>query len=359
MTGPAMTGPAVMTWLRAVVVAVVMFAAAVPAQAVTLDELPQHGRIAVAYEPGLDRLAGEVDEAATAALGEIYDDLIGAPPPREIRVQLVRDASSLAAVAPAGRGAPGYAVGVAYPDLGVLSVATRRGSQLVDPISTLRHELGHLALAAAVGDRAPRWLHEGFAAQHAHEWTWERTELLSGMAWFGGVLSYDELDRDFPSEEAPASRAYAESEDFVGFLSRRGRWEDSADDGDRWPFRHFLANLGKGQSIDDAAQHAYGKPIRALFDEWRADLGKRYLWAPVGVLSLGVWVLCGILLALAWWRRRRGNRRRLAQWEQEDRVAEAQRAQRVVIAPPYVPWPGEDPFESEDDDDRPRPRIVN
>jgi hypothetical protein len=350
----------VMASVRAVAVALAIVLAAAPAHAVTLEQLPQHGRVAVAYERGLDKLAGEVGDAADAALAEIYEDLPDAPPPRDIRVQLVRDASELAEVAPAGRGAPGYAIGVAYPDLGVISVATRRGSELVDPISTLRHELGHLALAAAVGDHAPRWLHEGFAAQHAHEWTWQRTEMLSGMAWFGGVLGYDELDREFPSEEAPASRAYAESEDFVGFLSRRGRWEDSADDGDRWPFRHFLSNLGKGMTIDDAARHAFGKPIRGLFDEWRDDLGKRYLWAPVGVMSLGVWVLCGVLLALAWWRRRRGNRRRLAQWETEDRIADARRAHGVVVvAPPYVPWPGEDPFESEDDDDKPPPQIVN
>jgi hypothetical protein len=276
-----------------------------------------------------------------------------------IRVQLVRDARSLAEVAPAGRGAPAYAVGVAYPDLGVISVATRRGADLVDPISTLRHELGHLGLAAAVGDHAPRWLHEGFAAQHAHEWTWQRTELLAGMTWFGGVMSYDELDRDFPADEAPASRAYAESEDFVGFLSRRGRWDDRLDDGDRWPFRHFLADLGKGMSVDDAARRAYGKPIRGLFDEWRDDLGKRYLWAPVGLLSVGVWVLCAVLLAVAWWRKRRSNRRRIAQWERDEARAIATR----VVAPPYVPWPGEDPFgaigEADDDDEQTPPRVLN
>ena len=175
------------------------------------------------------------------------------------------------------------------------------------------------------------------------------------MAWFGGVMPYDELDRDFPEDEAPASRAYAESYDFVGFLSRRGRWDDGEDQGDRWPFRHFLANLSHGMSVDDAARQAYGKPIHGLFDEWREELGKRYMWAPIGLLGLGVWVLCALLLAFAWWRRKRSNRRRLAQWDREERAAEATR----VIAPPYVPWPGEDPFAGDDDDEPAGPRLMN
>ena len=42
-------------------------------------------------------------------------------PPRRSRFYLVRDAKDLASVAPAGRGAPPWAIGVAYPELGVIS----------------------------------------------------------------------------------------------------------------------------------------------------------------------------------------------------------------------------------------------
>ena len=217
---------------------------------------------------------------------------------------------------------------------------------------TLRHELGHLALGAAIGDRAPRWLHEGFAAQHAREWSWDRAETLAGMAWFGGLVPYDQLVRGFPDEELPASHAYIESYDFTGFLTRRGRYEDPDDDGDRWPFRRFLSELGKGADIDSAARTAYGKPMRLLFDEWRDEVSKRYLWAPVGVLGLGVWVLCALLLAYAWWKKRRSNRKRMAQWEREESFVEP---------PPYVAWPGEaDPLADPDDDNKPRdPQLMN
>ena len=76
------------------------------------------GRIQVVAEPGLDALAGQLASSAEAELGRI--------------------AADLASVAPAGRGAPAWAIGVAYPDLGVVSVATRRGAELADPQATLR-----------------------------------------------------------------------------------------------------------------------------------------------------------------------------------------------------------------------------
>src|SRR5262249_33457960 len=156
------------------------------------------------------------------------------PTPAHVTIQVVRDASSLAEVAPRDRSAPPWAVGIAYPDLGTVTVALRRSAQVIDVDSTLRHELGHLALGAALGDHAPHWLHEGFASQHSAEWSWDRTEMLAGMAWLGGIVPIDQLDASFPAEELPANRAYAESYDFVGFLSRRGRFEDGSDAGDRW-----------------------------------------------------------------------------------------------------------------------------
>ncbi|HEY5926089.1 MAG TPA: hypothetical protein VIV11_30595, partial [Kofleriaceae bacterium] len=189
------------------------------APAVPLERLPGSGagRIDMRYEPGLQDTARELAGNAEAVLARISADLVNLPVPQRIRVQLVRDASALPSVAPEGRGAPAWAIGVAYPDLGVVSVATRRGAQPVDPAATLRHELAHIALGTALGPRAPHWLHEGFAYQHSAEWSWDRTETLAGMVWFGGVIPIDQLDASFPREELPAHRAYAQSYDFVGY----------------------------------------------------------------------------------------------------------------------------------------------
>lgn len=348
---------------RAIFTLLWMLALAQAAWATTLLELPRGGRIELHYEPGLESDARRLHAGAEDALERIRGDLIDLQVPQRIRVQLVRDSSSLPGIAPAGRGAPPWAIGVAYPDIGVVSVAMRRGSTITDPVQTLRHELAHIALGTALGPRAPHWLHEGFAYQHSMEWSWERTETLAGMAWFGGIVPLDQLDNTFPQEEMPAHRAYAQSYDFVGFLSRRGRWEDPADDGDRWPFRRFLTLVGNGADLDAAAKKAYGKPLHELFEEWKSDLSQRYLLAPIGLFGLALWVLCAVLLALAYLRKKRQNKRRLGEWDREDRErAEALSLMRpVVVAPPaYVAWPGEDPFK---DDDDPKPdspsRLLN
>jgi hypothetical protein len=330
------------------------------ASAVPLERLPGAGRIEMHYERGLDDTARALAGNAEEVLARISADLVELPVPQHIRVQLVRDAASLPVVAPQGRGAPPWAIGVAYPDLGVISVATRRGARVVDPAATLRHELAHIALGTALGSRAPHWLHEGFAYQHSAEWSWERTETLAGMAWFGGIIPIDQLDGSFPREEMPAHRAYAESYDFVGYLSRRGRWEDKEDDGNRYAFRRFLTAVGQGMNIDAAAQKNFGKPISQLFEEWREDLSKRYMLAPIGLLGLALWILCAVLLMLAWLRKRRHNRRRLGEWEhQERREDEALARLRPVVAPPYVAWPGEDPFADNEDDKPDPPKLVN
>ena len=340
---------------------IVLVASTATAGAVPLQTLPgSKGRIEMRYEAGLEDEARELRDVAEEHLARISADLIDLPMPQRVRVQLVTDSSSLPSVAPEGRGAPPWAIGVAYPDKGVLSIAMRRGAQVVDPNSTLRHELAHIALGVALGKRAPHWLHEGFAYQHSAEWSFERTETLAGMAWFGGIIPLHELDHSFPREEMPAHRAYAESYDFVGYLSRRGRWEDRDDDGDRWPFRRFLTMVGQGTDIDVAAQRAFGKPVIQLFEEWRAELSKRYLLAPIALLGLALWILCALLLALAYWRKRRINRRRLGEWERLERREDGELARlRPVVAPPYVPWPGEDPFADIEDDKRNDPKLVN
>ncbi len=307
----------------------------------TLVPTASRGRITVYAEPGLEDVASRLAAGAEAALTRIGEDLVDLPAPKAIEVRLVRDARDLPEVAPAARGAPEWAIGVAYPDLGIISVAMRRGANAVDAMGTLKHELGHIALGVAIGDRAPHWLHEGFAYQHSGEWSWERTETLAGMAWFGGIVPLSELDRTFPAAEMPANRAYAESYDFVGYLSRRGRWEDKEDDGDRWPFRNFLTAVGQTGDLDRAARSAFGKPLHELFEEWRSDLTSRYMLLPIGLLGLAVWILCAVLLTLGFMRRRRQNRKRLAMWDAaeaaEDAAITAQVDALTALEPVSVP----------------------
>jgi hypothetical protein len=342
--------------VRFVIAVLVLVWSAIADARPELRQAARAGRVTVFAERGLEDEAADLAESAESTLARIAGDLRGLPAPSAIEVRLVREARDLAAVAPAGRGAPPWAIGVAYPDLGVVSVALRREARFADPAPTLKHELAHIALGVALGPRAPRWLHEGFAYQHAGEWSYERAETLAGMAWFGSTIPLDQLDATFPREELPAHRAYAQSYDFVGYLSRRGRWEDKEDDGDRWAFRHFLREIAGGTEVDVAARRAFGKPLRELFEEWRVDLDRRYMLMPIGLFGLALWVLCALLLVIAFIRKRRDSRRRIAQWDLE----EAARREQLVTVPPYVSWTGKDPFADDAEDDRPPgPRLMN
>jgi hypothetical protein len=325
-----------------------------------IERVSSAGRVTVYAEAGIADIAEDLGLRAEEALAEIQSDLPGLQTPAHVELRVVRSSADLGSVAPPGRGAPPWAVGVAYPDVGVITVALRRGPNVLDPVFTLRHELAHLALGAALGPRAPRWLHEGFAYQHSPEYSRERVETLAGMAWFGNVIPLRDIDHAFPADELPAHRAYAQSFDFVGFLARRGRWEDHADDGDRFPFRRFLHEIGKGATVEAAALRAYGRPLETLFAEWKEDLGKRYRLLPIGLLGFAMWILVSMLLVLAFLRRRRQNKRRVAQWDREEAERRARESQ-LVVAPPYVPWPGEDPLGEEPlEEDKPSdPRLMN
>lgn len=298
--------------------------------------------VSVRAEPGLEKEARSLADIAEASLQQIASDLVDLPTSQHIEVRLVRDSADLPAIAPAGRGAPSWAIGVAYPDLGIVSIALRRGASTSDAESTLKHELAHIALGVAL-EKAPHWLHEGFAYQHAGEWSWDRMETLAGMAWFGGIVELDDLDRSFPAEELPAHRAYAQSYDFVGYLSRRGRYEDKEDDGDRWPFRRFLTIVGQTGDLNAAAKTAFGRPLHELFEEWKEDLTNRYMLAPIGLFGLAIWILCALLLVIAWIRKKRHNAKRMTKWDEEEAREDAAIAAALAALRPPPP-PDEPPL---------------
>jgi hypothetical protein len=288
------------------------------AQEMPLPIAVARGDVMVRAEAGMGRLAETTADEAGGALREIAEDLAGLAVPRQVEIRLVKRAEDLARAAPAGRGVPPWAIGVAYPDLGVVVAAYRRGPMPSDLRFTVRHELAHLALGAALGARAPRWLHEGFAYLHSSDFSLDRTRTLTGMAWTGDVIPLADLDDSFPAAEIAAERAYAESYDFVAFLARRGRSAEPDDDGNRWPFRRFLALVAGGTPIDQAARQAFSADLAHLFDEWQGSLRQRYLMLPAGLLGMLIWVLAAALLVLAWLRKKRLNRETLARWHEEE-----------------------------------------
>ena len=288
------------------------------AQAIDLPVRVAAGQVTVRAQAGLARVAARVARDAPGRLRALEDDLAGLPRPAAVEIRLVVNAEDLGRAAPPGRGAPPWAAGVAYPDAGVVVVAARHGADLIDVDRVVAHELAHMALGAALRGRAPHWLDEGFAYLHSADFSLARAQTLTGLAWSGNVIPLYELDASFPAGEDQAAVAYAESYDLVVFLARRGRWSNHDDDGDRAPFRKFLAEMAAHGDPYRAALAAYGVPLDQLFSEWYQDLRDRYLLYPVGLGGLLLWIAMAVLLVIGWLRRRVQRGRTLARWEVEE-----------------------------------------
>jgi hypothetical protein len=308
--------------LRRLAVLVILLAAAL-----MLPRAAHAQRVRVELAPGLERWSG-LEAKAERDLAEIEADLPGLPVVDHVEVRLVKHAEDLVGAAPAGRGAPPWAIGVAYPDLGIVTVAVRaRNGDLVDVDKTLAHELAHMALVAALGEgRVPRWLNEGFAWLHSAENSWGRATTLAGAVWRGDLMPLDKLEESFPRGESEVALAYAQSYDFAAFLASRGRYQDDRDDGDREPFQRFLREIAHGKTPNAAAFTAYGRSLDQLEGEWMEQARTRYMWLPVGVGTGFLWGIGGILLVFGWMRRRRQAKLRLRQWEIEEALADSQAA---------------------------------
>ncbi len=288
--------------------------------------------IIVRAESGMESLAKEVANAAPDYLDDIALDLQDLDIPRRIEIRLVHKSSSLPGVAPPGRGAPSWAAGVAYSDVGVVTVAHASGTEINDVLSVTSHELSHLALGAALHGRAPRWLNEGFAYLHSSDWSMARTQTLTGMAWSGNTIPLHSLDDSFPAAEIEVHKAYAQSYDLVAFLARRGRYADKRDDGDRWPFRNFLGYIAQGESTNDAALRAYGTSMVDLYEEWYEDMRGRFMLVPASLFGLFVWSFAALLLVIGYIKKTRQARRVLARWEVEERERDKQRELAQILA---------------------------
>lgn len=288
------------------------------AAALTLPVRVSGDGFTVRAEAGMENVAAAVAEQVPGDLDAIYADLRGLPRPQTIEIRLVKQASSLQAVAPSGARVPEWAAGVAFPTRGIVIVAMRRGAHDLDLGNTTTHELAHMALGAALRGHAPRWLDEGFAYLHSSDFSWARTRTLTGMAWTGNRYFLYELEQRFPPGENAAGRAYAQAYDFVAYLAKRGRFVDKDDDGNREPFRQFLVRISDGRGLDNASIRAFGVPMDQLELEWWESVRKKYLWSLIGMSTLFVWCVGAVLLMWAWWKRRGQNKRRLAQWAEEE-----------------------------------------
>jgi hypothetical protein len=208
-----------------------------------------------------------------------------------VEVRIARSQEDMNALAPVGLPPPRYAVGVAYSALHLVLITLRepKTAEAVDLAEVLRHELVHVALFDATqGHHVPHWFNEGLAVQLSGESSFARMRTLWDATLSKTLIPLADIDKSFPDENQKVSIAYAESADFVRFLSR---------DEDRARFGSLIERVRKGTAFD------------------RALTGSSMLWA----LIMGI-------LVVAWVRRRRKARETLARWAKEEAEEDARRA---------------------------------
>ncbi len=227
-----------------------------------------------------------------------------------ISVDVAASAEEFAALSYGG--VPDWGAGCAFDAERRIVVRSPRAARApLDLRTLLRHELAHLAIHDELGDvRAPRWFHEGAASAVAGEWRLEESAALAVAAWRGTLLPPSDLERGFPANARLARLAYAESYQAVLLLG-----ELSGTDG----VEDLVRAVGAERSFDRALRRLASTDAASfdalLLHRLRERFGLALLMRRGNLLFVGAALL---VLAGAWMKWRR-SRRRLSEWDREER----------------------------------------
>jgi hypothetical protein len=260
-------------------------------------------------------------------------DRLGQPVLKTVRVDIARTPGEMETLAPAGAPYPAYAEGVAYSEIGLvlLTLNPRYANANYDVRQVFRHELAHVALYDAVGERdVPRWFNEGFAVLASGETSFDRMWELYTATLADRLIPLADVERSFPSDESKASVAYAEAVDVVRFLVRRE---------EAHRFRALVQSLRDGHDLNAATRQAYAVDLVTLEHEWREDVAKRYTFWPILFSGTAVWALVLGLFVVGWRKRRKRARATLERWARDEAREDAIRRLRdearvhIVLSP--------------------------
>jgi hypothetical protein len=256
-------------------------------------------------------------ETLATKLEGIRDDVarqLGVDWPGITEVRVGFDRQEFEALALAGQPPP-WAVALAYPGQNTMlldaQALVREGGE-----DTVRHEMVHIALGQLGGDW-PRWFHEGYAQDVTQERRF-RSEPFGSLARAVAadrVFHLRELETEFPSSGTDAQVAYALSAAFIEFARARHGPHT-------WPAVIDLVRAGRPFA------QAYGLVTRTSVGaddiDFRQELPRRYPWWALAHDGTPLWGAAGVLMVVAWGRRRSEVKRlraRLAFIERQEDAA--------------------------------------
>lgn len=213
-------------------------------------------------------------------------------------------------------------VGGRFPDWGVAAAVAERNLMAVRspadyPLGRtlreiLRHELAHLHLDAMSGLRQlPRWMHEGYAQQIAHQWEFGDDLLIARAVFFDHAIKLRDIDGVNSFAGGRAQLAYAQSYLAMNhFLSAYG-WDG---------LQIFCETVRLREDWDAAFREATGADYTAFQKEFDDFLHSRYNWIAFLGDTILFWIgLVGVFIAIYIVKRRRSAAKR-AEWEQQEAI---------------------------------------
>jgi len=230
------------------------------------------------------RLQDEADRVLLPFLLPVIDQArqrigaeLGVDLPRPLRLDLVRDLFSLAAVSGLPLEAAETTGTVAVARWGKVTMLSPRATTGGYPwADTLAHELTHLMLTRASADRAPLWLQEGVAKTMEERWRAQRPfdgqpnpdEVALGAARTGRQVGVTKLGPSIamlPSADA-ARIAFAEVSSFMNHWMRSN--------GPR-ALPLLLRDLAVAKDADSAMRSVSGLSVADWELLWRDDLARQ------------------------------------------------------------------------------------
>jgi hypothetical protein len=251
--------------------------------------------VEISWQDEHDRsLAPLLADTVVAARDALTRDL-GVDWPRPTRVVVVRDLLSLSAMTGLPYESAQTTGTVAVAKWGRVTLLSPRASHHGYPWrDTIAHELTHLAVTRASGDRAPLWLQEGVAKREEIRWR-DRgpfddrpppEAVVQRGIELGLGVPLDKLGPSIamlPSADA-AMIAFAEVTSFVRFYADTAQ---TAAGSDERPLPGLFRELRDGKEPDEALLAASGADLKTWDTRWRAYLASRPPVAVPELLGLG------------------------------------------------------------------------
>ena len=257
----------------------------------------------------LTRLAEHGDSRIEVIAGEL-----GVNVSRRIEVVLTQTDREFRALQPGA--IPRWADATAWPTRSWIFLrdnSLRGGTARPDTV-VLDHEITHVLLGQAFDlhsppQPVPQWLQEGLAQWISGEYTPDTTRRIARGLLGRGLLSLDELSRGFPSDPVRATLAYAQSADLIAWIA--GEYGEGA-------VRSLVNSMAKGEPFRASIRIATGNSASEIDAQWRERLENSTLWLEAIANDGVILALGGVLLIAGWLGVRRRNRKKLAQWAEEE-----------------------------------------